>query len=97
MKSSQLLLLLVLYLSTHVISNPLNHTSTVDARRIDREHATVLSSTLMDDEVRTTERHRGIHRRNRRCAPACQPHHCCKKSHCLCVQDYWGPVCYCKK
>ena len=38
-----------------------------------------------------------IRKRTRRCAPACQPHHCCKRSYCSCVRDYWGPVCYCRK
>ena len=32
-----------------------------------------------------------------RCEPPCQPRECCKKTSCVCVHDYWGPVCYCSK
>ena len=46
---------------------------------------------------KSNDRYDEIYRRFRRCAPACQPHHCCRKSHCVCIHDYWGPVCYCKK
>lgn len=38
-----------------------------------------------------------IQKRSFECASHCQPHDCCRKTRCLCLNDYWGPVCYCKK
>jgi hypothetical protein len=32
-----------------------------------------------------------------RCISPCQLDDCCEKSNCLCIRDYWGPVCYCRK
>jgi hypothetical protein len=43
--------------------------------------------------------HQGENLRKRfsRCTSPCQLDDCCEKSNCLCVRDYWGPICYCKK
>ena len=43
-----------------------------------------------------------LHKQSRRkrhanCALPCQSRGCCQRTRCLCVRDYWGPVCYCRK
>jgi len=38
-----------------------------------------------------------MRKRFSRCIFPCQSHDCCKKSNCLCIRDYWGPICYCRK
>lgn len=38
-----------------------------------------------------------IHKRHANCASPCQVRGCCQRTRCLCVRDYWGPVCYCRK
>ena len=84
-----LLMIIVLQLFDQSSGNPLTHISTVNG--VPAVHQLTRSKQAFRPAPKP------IGGRFRRCAPACQPHHCCRKSHCVCVHDYWGPVCYCEK
>lgn len=36
-------------------------------------------------------------KRNAHCGYPCQSRSCCQRTRCVCVRDYWGPSCYCRK
>lgn len=88
------------------INNKLMNYSTIKSQILHNHRRSTLQ-TLSINKNQKNKLHQSINhnkntnrlllKRSSHCASNCQPQSCCTEAKCLCIRDYWGPVCYCKK
>ena len=102
-KQMNIIIVLVIVLITLLsrIDNKLLENSTIKLPSLYRHKEKIIEILTINQQknnkLQNSIHNKIIRKRSSPCATACQPHDCCLKAQCLCIRDYWGPICYCRK